>query len=701
MAISLTCALLATLLHQWACRYMRITHPVSCSPHKRARIRAFFAEGVEALNLHWAIGALPILLHLSLFFFFAGLLVFLFNVNQTAFNTVVGWVTLSGGIYACITLMPIFRYDSPYYAPLSSTAWFLYAGILYVVFKVLCFIPRRPDTPDPLRDRKDRYREWALGGVEKAAEDTASDRSSKVDGYVLDWMAGALHEDDALERFFEALPGFCDLKEVRLRAPSSARMKIQQVMDGFLDRTLSFEFISESIKIGRLTICLNAANAALGPLAVSRILSNIFDGRWRHAPRSIEMGYSLRRWCRSSDDWVALNARNIIAGIIAVQKRDDRWIALAKEQFSLPRRVLQDNIRYGDSVLLLILLHVTSNLFHSVSPRWDSNVLCVLSRFDIHNTQPHLQHDFCALWNEIVREAQNGRPRSTPVSILRNLRHLYVALHGGTYFASNGFSTSPLNSDDIVLQPSSYPLCNVANHRSDLLPHVHGMTTGQATHTSVVTVSADPPLDPTLPPSSVPTQHDVLSHPASDGDLSSQLTGEPPSGDVVDEPQQLFVHNSPLSASPKSQSPSLEAAAVLSTSGNTDTSITPLMAQPSDVAASPRSEATTIVSSSVVSDATGPPDVMPTVSSDAVPVERLSTSEPDLHLAPQIASAPEPPDTPSIGTAGAQYDTGGPDSPTPTQPEVSCYLHQSASTDPGISASIPPHDDSQLDLDLS
>ncbi|KAI0301524.1 hypothetical protein B0F90DRAFT_307068 [Multifurca ochricompacta] len=58
LAISITCALLATLLQQWARRYIKITQP-RYSPHKRARIRAFFAEGVDKLHLPWAVEALP------------------------------------------------------------------------------------------------------------------------------------------------------------------------------------------------------------------------------------------------------------------------------------------------------------------------------------------------------------------------------------------------------------------------------------------------------------------------------------------------------------------------------------------------------------------------------------------------------------------------------------------------------------------
>ncbi|KAI9462041.1 hypothetical protein F5148DRAFT_982897, partial [Russula earlei] len=77
LVISLTCALLATLLQQWARRYLRVAYP-RLSPYKRARIRAFYADGVDKLHVPWTVEALPALLHISLFLFFAGLGVFLF-----------------------------------------------------------------------------------------------------------------------------------------------------------------------------------------------------------------------------------------------------------------------------------------------------------------------------------------------------------------------------------------------------------------------------------------------------------------------------------------------------------------------------------------------------------------------------------------------------------------------------------------------
>ncbi|KAH9016855.1 hypothetical protein EDB85DRAFT_699038 [Lactarius pseudohatsudake] len=136
LVISLTCALLATLLQQWARRYLKVTQP-RYSPHKRARIRAFFAEGVDKFLLPWTVEALPTLLHVSLFLFFAGLAVFLCNVNLTIFKSVVSWIGICTALYGCITFVPIFRHDSPYHTPLSLPAWHIVTGLSFVTFRVL------------------------------------------------------------------------------------------------------------------------------------------------------------------------------------------------------------------------------------------------------------------------------------------------------------------------------------------------------------------------------------------------------------------------------------------------------------------------------------------------------------------------------------------------------------------------------------
>ncbi|KAI0249974.1 hypothetical protein BJV78DRAFT_1128740, partial [Lactifluus subvellereus] len=116
LAVSITCALSATLVQRWARRYIKVTQE-PYSPRKQARIRAYFADGLHNFHVRWVVELLPTLLHLSVFLFFAGLSVFLFNLNRTVFKAVIWWVGLCGIAYFYIIFTPLFRHDSPYNSP--------------------------------------------------------------------------------------------------------------------------------------------------------------------------------------------------------------------------------------------------------------------------------------------------------------------------------------------------------------------------------------------------------------------------------------------------------------------------------------------------------------------------------------------------------------------------------------------------------
>jgi hypothetical protein len=594
LVISLTCALLATSLQQWSRRYIRVAQPARCSPEKRARMRAFFAEGVDKMHIPWAVEGLPTLLHLSVFLFFGGLVVFLFNVNHAVFSSVILWIGLFSIMYGLITVMPIVRHDSPYYAPLSRSAWFLYAGMNYVFFKVLAYKYRRSVTFESwlrFSTLKERYHGWMLGGVEKAAEETVSERSSEIDIRIFDWTIGVLEEDDSLEKFLEAIPGFFRSKLVnylesdlpedilnklwsamnrfmnrtlssnsviesvktrraticrdimnmipfpitslydsfadffdqapvsierrqatarwRIHAlelafdaigedsswekffevvpgffdsegvdgleehlPYEFRIKFSEALNGFLDRSFSIGSVTESLRNGRFIVCLNAAHAALGSEDVFQILWDILSGRWPELLRSLEMGHSLQRWGISNDERFTLDVRRIVAKIVVgVRERDDRWISLVKAEYDIEERVLRDYIGHGDNVLFSILLHMTRQALHTGS--WTPWILSSLSEFNVRDTLPVLQHDFCALWNDIVLEAwnQEGFTINSPVWILREVRHAYIALHDGTDATLTEFSASTYYFDPVLAQPSSYQPCKIDSHRQSSTTH--------------------------------------------------------------------------------------------------------------------------------------------------------------------------------------------------------------------------------------
>jgi Family of unknown function (DUF6535) len=557
--MSLSCALWATSLHQWARRYIRVTQPARCSPEKRARIRAFFANGVETMHIPWAVEGLPTLLHLSLFLFFGGLVIFLFNVHREVFLCVVSWIGLFSMVYGLVTLLPLIRQDSPYYTPLSILAWFSYASIRYVTSKLLLSIDYYDgfETWMRLRDMRDRYRGWMSGGVEKKGEEMASEQSPKIDIGILDWTIGALGADDSLEKFIEAIPGFFNsklVKDLRKHIPDDVWRRLLDAMNGYLGRTLSSNSVIDSVKLHRLDMSLIAIDSTRVS-GVSAILGYIMSNHWDQVPKTVEIWHTLARWCTSNHRSTARFAQGTVAKVLwTVPERDDRWVGLAAHVYGLPERDLRDILTHGDgSVSLSILIQLTRKAFRSNLP-WD--VLGAFSQIDIRNTLLGLQHDFCTLWNEIVQEAKKRKSYSIPIYILREIRHNYLALHQGTDAAPTLFTASTGPLDLIMFYPSSYPLCDIASHRPnyvpvpfptqpvhppDALPHhsISGGSTasGQVNGASII-AQLLLPSDPTIPSEiGDSSQAPAATSPASLVHTRSHPTDASPLADVAPAPQ--------------------------------------------------------------------------------------------------------------------------------------------------------------------
>ena len=279
----------------------------------------------------------------------------------------------------------------------------------------------------------------------------ASNPSSEIDSTVIERTLLALDNDDALGKFFDAIPGFCNPKLPQGSLPPSAQTKIRQALDGFLGRTFASDSVSDLVKSERLITCLNAAHAALG----------------HEAPQSIEMGHALIRWCTGTTELNAEHIRCFITGILAsVRERDDRWHALAMGVFDLPEHALRENVD-GDSVLLSILIHITRQAIRTGSRT--PSILSSHPGFNIRDTLPGLQHEFCMLWNEIVQEARDEGTNSSRVHILDQIRDSFTALHQGTDAAPTRFP-SAIDDDSILSWPWSYRLCHIASHRPNFTP---------------------------------------------------------------------------------------------------------------------------------------------------------------------------------------------------------------------------------------
>jgi hypothetical protein len=152
--------------------------------------------------------------------------------------------------------------------------------------------------------------------------------------------------------------------------------------------------------------------------------------------QSTEIVNFVRRWDNHQGEDNTL-LRAIFSVIVArVRRRDDSWFILASKEMGVPEAVLRSHAAHGDNFSLAILIYIThQQLLYFQNPSWPSAITSVLraaSRFNVQDTSPELQHEFCALWNQLVRKAQNDHDWIIASRILSPILRVYISLHRGT-----------------------------------------------------------------------------------------------------------------------------------------------------------------------------------------------------------------------------------------------------------------------------
>jgi len=525
--------MLATSLQQWARRYNEVSHRAGRSFKERAQIHSFLASGITKFHFNPMVQALPAMVHLSLFIFFAGLLIYLFNINHVVFSAVVCCVVLSLAVYGTITFMPFIWLDSPYYSPLTQPAWFLCTRLSYVILSrlyriLLPFFSFRVHYR--IRKWMELCRQQKVWGNLLVFLNAISKQSAEINFRILQWTVYDLYEGDELEKVFESIPSFLKSEKVTRRY-TEAQDTIENAMSQFVGNTVLSDTVPESVKLRRLIKCLNVARQVLLPVP-SVMFHGLVELDWGGAPHSLAIGKCLRTWDEGSDRRFSPYIRGVIAVIIAkVRERNVLWATFASHNLptSIPEIVFQDWSTHSNSVLLANLVHFTrrANRFEPFSIA----VVRLLAKFNIHDTLPDPQHDFCAMWNELVQEAQNGGkvPGNIPVALLSEIRDHYTALHQGAdaappeYLNASGSLAGPL--DD----PSSYPLCGVHGHPfSAALAFPHDTRTQPADEPTIHAMPT-PIIQSSYPPPAMPQPYPNPVIPSdSPANTSSQTTARHP-----------------------------------------------------------------------------------------------------------------------------------------------------------------------------
>jgi Family of unknown function (DUF6535) len=139
LVLSLTSALIATLLQQWARRYVEMpNHPGD--PNHRARVRSFLFLGTEIYKMRIAVQIAPTLLHLSVYLFFAGLVLVFRTINKSVAVAVEVSIGVFGVAYIALSILPCLDVRCPYRTPLSYFLWYPTHAILSFTAVCLRFL---------------------------------------------------------------------------------------------------------------------------------------------------------------------------------------------------------------------------------------------------------------------------------------------------------------------------------------------------------------------------------------------------------------------------------------------------------------------------------------------------------------------------------------------------------------------------------
>ena len=194
LAFSLLSALLAILVQQWVRNYMHVFQRYG-DPLKSSRLRQYLYEGCERWYMPMIAEAVPKLLHISLFLFFAGLGHSLLNINtKVALSTIVP-ISVSSLLYIFTTFAPIVYPQSPYQNSFSGIFWYLIQKSCSRRFKY-----RGSDGEMKCVSTNMAQRQMQLAMEETEARKDRDERAIR-------WLIDNLTEDAEMEKFLSAIPG--------------------------------------------------------------------------------------------------------------------------------------------------------------------------------------------------------------------------------------------------------------------------------------------------------------------------------------------------------------------------------------------------------------------------------------------------------------------------------------------------------------
>ena len=270
---------------QWARIFIDLPQTPSISK-ERARVRSVLFFGMEKYRMHLAVETAPTLLHLSVFLFFIGLVVFFFTIFKAVAIVVLISVGVFGLAYCALTILPCLDHSCPYRTPMSSLWWHLWHTSLSLVARCFdliviqlhtCLVPSNPGEVTTRRqdvltrwlqiieDFAKKHGERLKHGFRKTVVEYAREASQDhLDVEALAWLfqLPALTEKSKIQKFVASLPGETIIQLLNKpfqEGEVTFRHHLSTLFRSCTPGTAS-SGLDENMRRRRLLVCLNAVH---------------------------------------------------------------------------------------------------------------------------------------------------------------------------------------------------------------------------------------------------------------------------------------------------------------------------------------------------------------------------------------------------------------------------------------------------------
>lgn len=129
LVVAIVSAFYVMLVQQWIRRYTQTLAELTVTREQDRALSCLFL-GTQKYKMSHAIGLIPLPLHISVFLFFSGLIIFLFTISNAIAIVVTVAVVLVGISYAVLTILPINDDVCPYFTPMSDLWWYMQYGAI-------------------------------------------------------------------------------------------------------------------------------------------------------------------------------------------------------------------------------------------------------------------------------------------------------------------------------------------------------------------------------------------------------------------------------------------------------------------------------------------------------------------------------------------------------------------------------------------